>query len=561
MDNLKILTPTQLWAGYDPEELPLDISYIGIESREKVTEKKLYFTVDELADGKIRAFMRIVYPAGVNKRLPTVVFLPSVSTLQVSDSFIEEIVGAGYIFATVDYSGYAEGKENHTVYPKSAAECECEKDGYRLCSVKDGDMHHACWFSWTKIVRRAVTLLCSDFSVDKDRIALIGVKDGAQLVWETAGVDNRICAIVPILGCGYNYHKEPRYSDKPEKEMPAELVAFVAALASQSYAKMVTCPVLYEGTTNSEYADVDRIKEILDLAPSENKLMAITARATESIDDVNFKSIIAWLGKIFAGEEITEKAPEIKAYVSEGVMYCSVTAEAKPRSVTVYTAFDQDVPELRNWNEGRSPVMSGEGEYFIDISVPEGTKKVFIFANALYESGILCSTDIKCFDPVKEGVTKFAPVRKNKTRIIFSGSQDSGAFAVENDLFAVAANNLYIKEGPCGIKGIGSTAGWLSTYKLGENKFAGEDGYILQMDVFTSRECSITFSMSTFADDKFRAYSAVRKFPASKRWQRVNFSVADFKDEERVSLKSWKIVRRFEIKDAADVLFNNVLWV
>ncbi|UKI14751.1 MAG: hypothetical protein L6V85_01650 [Clostridiales bacterium] len=47
----------------------------------------------------------------------------------------------------------------------------------------------------------------------------------------------------------------------------------------------------------------------------------------------------------------------------------------------------------------------------------------------------------------------------------------------------------------------------------------------------------------------------------SKKWQRFNLEISDFKTADRKTLKDWRLVKIMKIKDAENVLFNNILWI
>lgn len=54
--------------------------------------------------------------------------------------------------------------------------------------------------------------MTEDASVDSENIIFWGIKEGAEICWITAGIDNRVKAIVPVLDYGYTGYKPPKFS-------------------------------------------------------------------------------------------------------------------------------------------------------------------------------------------------------------------------------------------------------------------------------------------------------------------------------------------------------------
>ena len=70
------MTPMTLWQGYNPMTEPLDVVVNGVKNNEKYVSKEVSFTVETVADGKIRAYANIVVQK--NKVAPTFLYLRGV---------------------------------------------------------------------------------------------------------------------------------------------------------------------------------------------------------------------------------------------------------------------------------------------------------------------------------------------------------------------------------------------------------------------------------------------------------------------------------------------------
>ena len=63
------------------------------------------------------------------------------------------------------------------------------------------------------------------------------------------------------------------------------------------------------------------------------------------------------------------------------------------------------------------------------------------------------------------------------------------------------------------------------------------------------------------AENTVTKYTSVLNLEKSKKWQRFNLEISDFKTADRKTLKDWRLVKIMKIKDAENVLFNNILWI
>ncbi len=562
MEDIKILSPMQLWADFDPTERPLETSYVQAKDLGFAFVREQYISAFDAEDGVVRAYVRLILPKNPEKKCPVVVFIPTADVAKINTEFVKRIIEKGFAYCYFDYSGKLVGKERFTDYPKSLAYVE----GSAGDAEKQIEFHQnpkkSPLYSYVKIARRVITFLTEDASVDSENIIFWGIKEGAEICWITAGIDNRVKAIVPVLDYGYTGYKPPKFSKKPMGDIDSGVMEYMSCLSSQAYAKTVNCPLLVAGTTNSTVADVDRMADIVELAPSEHKNMIVTPRAEENINAESVESILKFLDETVSGKWSETKMPELTYYFSEGRLYASTSVTGEVQKVEFFTSFDEVLSELRNWSDAQIPLRVSEKDYLLNVEVPSDTKLVFIFVNVTYKSGIVASSKVYCVDPNVPEFTAFVPLQYTKNRIIYSSTETRSVFNAEKSSISVASNVVAEEAGPFGIKGISSSTGYIASYKIGERKFQGEDGCILQIDCATKEQRTITFTMCTYdEDDGFTPYSVEKELPPSKKWQRLNFSASDFKNADHVSLKSWKSVKKFQITGAENVLFNNILWI
>ena len=86
------------------------------------------------------------------------------------------------------------------------------------------------------------------------------------------------------------------------------------------------------------------------------------------------------------------------------------------------------------------------------------------------------------------------------------------------------------------------------------------EDYILQLEAYSEEKRNVRIVMYT-AENTVTKYTSVLHLEKSKKWQRFNLEISDFKTADRKTLKDWRLVKIMKIKDAENVLFNNILWI
>ena len=211
-----VLTPTLLWQDYDPAATPLRTSFVKYDDLGGgAFGFGAYFNAVEAEDGAVR-----VYACG--KLRPssdkTIVFVGEPWDKSVPRQFEELIasVPAGIVYA--DYA--AQGADGGaTSYPMSLDYGEY-RDGNAHFDRADPTAADSCQFLWTKVIRRTITFVKS--VLRHTSIVSVGAGIGADMVWQCAGTDALVDAIVPICNAGWReYRNFFRYggSDALEEEL------------------------------------------------------------------------------------------------------------------------------------------------------------------------------------------------------------------------------------------------------------------------------------------------------------------------------------------------------
>lgn len=555
----KLLTPMTLWQGYNPTIEPLEVVVNGVKNNEKYVSKEVTFTAETVSDGKIRAYANIVVQK--NKVAPTFLFLPGGEALIKRTNIFDRIVEAGFNFVAVDYGGKSPKKDVFTQYPESLSYCNFSENKHLVYNPCQADMSP--WFVWMKVVRRAITLAFEESNVDKNNFFLIGNLEGGQLAWKVAGIDGRVSGVIPVGADGFTeFFNKPKYDARPTTQFSDEWECYLAGMSTQAYARMLQCPVYCVLGTNSSYSDMDRLTDLFNLIPHNKKYSSFSVGTNMSISLQNFTGAVEFAKSMVCGTLDELPRPKIKTYVSDGRLYASVTELGDMAKTEIFYSTDEITPAFRRWEQCEKPVILNNEEVLCELHPSEENDKLFVFANVTLKNGIVLSTQEIMMDLTKVSLIDYDESAKTFERILFNGDMNVIPFSVEDFSPVVDNDVLKIKTGPQGLKGFTTTEGRLCTYSIEppESTTVRDEDYILQLEAFSEEKRDIRIVMYT-AENGVTKYTCVLHLEKSKKWQRFNLEINDFKTEDRKTLKDWRLVKVMKIKDAENVLFNNILWI
>lgn len=554
----KFLTPLQVWSGYNPVKEALEVSVVKTADDGDVHVSDMFYTVETVKDGKVRGYLRLVYLNSwfeAQEKHPAVLFLPARD--EAEREIVQMLLEAGYVVAVVDYTGESPNKVFCTTYPKSLEYGNLRFAGDHLNTVTESALD-TCGYLWTKVARRAITLVSQQAVVDPEKICICGEKLGAKTVWQIAGTDGRVKAAVPVLGGGYSeYEGKFKYSHNNTIEMTEERKCWLAGAAAQAYAQFVTCPVYFLTGTNSECTDFDRATDILFLTKSEEAILLACPMANRQISLPAVQSLRAWLSPAMGGCPVHEP-PELSFEVTGGKLFLNALCSSEVTDIKPYYALGSEDPSGRNWRKPDRSSITGENRYSFELPVYDADERMFAFANVTFSDGVTISSKLITCVPKAEKVT--ALVRGTlEERIIFDSTTMGDTFVVESKSVFGEDNMLKIKEGPGGLRGATTEDGKLVTYKLQESAFSKNKASIIQLHAYCKEKRTISFVVTLMSD--VTAYSADISLNCQGKWQRITLNTSDFKTASMRTLKEWSSIKKMEIVGAEDVLFNNILWV
>lgn len=548
------MTPTEVWEGFDPTQAPLEASIVSSEASGNFASTRQIFTADTVKDGRVRVCMDVYFDVRWQDERPAVLILPSFenhdSLLAIKD-FVEE----GYVVGVLDYCGALENSQ--TSYPQSLAFASLPDCKTRLDEI-DTDARNTPWFVWSKIARRAISLLNEQPVVQKNRIGVLGFGIGSQLSWLVAGTDNRVSALVAINGGGYRWASEnPRFSstDIPQGD---EQLAYSTGVGAETYAMFVTCPTLIVTTRDSLLCDMDRAADMYDLVKSAVKQMIVSVSCGVQITQKTYNALLLWLRNNLAQDTGRTFAPTIKFETADGRLYVHLTTAHKADNRTLFVSYGELASKERYYQSVTVEQKVGEHEYICDVPVYDVDEPIVAYATFEYPDGNVASTRVACAVPSKHGIEE-AETSQRGSNIIYDSSMGFASFIAKTDETILDEKVLALKKGPFGIKGITAQKGNLTLIRsLFEMRSLSRTA-ALHVDAYAKDECELTIAV--FSYPSLKKYTAHTHLSGGEFWQKLLFECSDFKSDEGKTLSAFASVKMIELVDVDGILFNNFLWI
>ena len=553
-----VLTPTLLWQDYDPAALPLRTSFVKYDGLgDGAFGFGAYFDAVEAEDGAVR-----VYACG--KLRPssdkTIVFVGEPWDKSVPRQFEELIasIPAGIVYA--DYA--AQGADGGaTSYPMSLDYGEY-RDGNAHFDRADPTAADSCQFLWTKVIRRTITFVKS--VLPHTSIVLVGAGIGADMVWQCAGTDARVDAIVPICNAGWREYRnvfryggsdalEEELSDLPD-EITDERNRWLMGCAAQSYAKFVKCPCLYVGGTNNTVTDIDRVEATLSLLPDGRAFKTFYPNCSTILPLSWLTTLGKFIKSIGSAEGFCYASPEAELVQRDGYVGANISFKCDDPDVklTLHYAYNEYDPSLRSWH----PTEVGKGTARCVVPMADYADCVFCFVTAEYPDGVALSSYVTFLRADDETVKE--PVRRS--HIVYERKTGLGEFWADNPSDYLTGEKPVLKEGPFDIPGISCGNADLVTYAVGEDKYSREDNSFLQFDAAAEQDRELEVDVVSKEGTVATTYRTVCHLKGGE-WTKCSLSPSMFKTDELKPLRDWAGVKRLTFVKMNGCIVKNILWV
>lgn len=557
--GLSFLTPISLWEDFTLET-NLQPNKVNEVRYDKITYSEYYFSGRQVEKGKrVRIFGVMATPDNM-KNHGAILYVPNVSE-SLNFEMITEYAKMGYIVLAVDLCGKTDNPEiNCTDYPEKVAYANYAMRGNHMDMV-EGTAKETCWYEWVCASRYALSFLLSNKNIR--HVGVVGLKEGANVAWTLCAIDSRIDCSVMLFGAGWSaYRGKFKYDEVSDIVLDEERRKFIAAVDAHAYAKWVTCPVLYQTSTNNDRFDFDRSFNTLSRLPIKTPCSYNCAPAfNEYLDTACKKNVELFFKKHLEGKNIKFPPPSKLAIKQEDKLFkIEVDCEDKEEVIGCNVYFNEGVvdPSLRNWN----PCEPIDGEPFkFEYYLSGNTTKYFAFAVVKYKSGVTVTSVFTCKDAL--------PTVNKRSSIIYSSKDglegitfyDKNA-TIDNSIYVDPKQFLTLVKGPNDITGAYSHCG-LITYKFGEPGCEIDQNTIIKLDVFANEFCNLRLIlMQKCPEEGIVEYVFSSEFKANKNlWQNLSVCVTEFKSADGRSIKDFDGLYALRIEGDGKYVVNNILLI
>lgn len=600
MDNVrKILTPSAVWNGFKGD-LPLKDSKVHEMTYDGITYAEVYFSGREINSSRVRIYGLYARPNPLpsNRKIGAVLILPDFCDT-INLELVNHFAKMGYAVLMVDYRGDVGDNANHTIYP---SEIEYANYGKEDMFRVERDAKETCWHEWACVAKYAISYLKSRVEVDK--IALIGIKQGANVGWQTLYKESRIECFVSLFGAGWQAYKGVFKSEGTDISMDDERYRWLGGVDAHVYAQYCKCPVLYLTATNSPDFDCERGIETISRVQrstskgaekdaektgekeEENKenppkpeveiepikcVFNYSPRLKDTIDKKSADDIALFLKKYLTkAGALTDRlyfpaSPalflaidnEKKTAFAEVI----IAEEDKLKGLTVYMSEGIADPAKRNWCQMVSVKNKNTAnrKYF---KLPLGGACDFINAFAVvdYKNGVSVSSRM-----VMKKIEN--PLPAIPANMLYSSRSGIDCFTVcdelSNSVGKIFFNeNVGVELAECanGITGVTSRYGLLN-YRIVEKRFNPTDRSIIKSDIYCEDYTKLKVGLVLIENGQKCEYSTFIELKGSKVWQKIQIDLAGLKDENRIGIKNYENIVALKFEASSRFAVNNILLI
>jgi dienelactone hydrolase len=386
-ESVVIESPADLWQGYDPTELPLDVESLQRWEEQGCAFEKLRFTAEEVDGGKVRVFA-IAGTALSGPAQPGILHIHG-GGQTASLEWVRFWTKRGYACVTYDFCGPWSQRTDVTDWgPLKQGNMAFAEGGHQVTPTPRASS----WYHWTLVARRSLTLLTMQPRVDPERLGIFGISVGGTLCWSVAGSDPRVKTAVPIYGCGYI--EDGRRARWGFAKLTPELALFQRVVSPEAHAPYITCPLLHLNSTNDFHGWMDSAYDILS-ATDGPRWQAFTPRQNHHIAPAQGSDLPAWMDYQLKGGPPFPALPTVAVRLNpSGIPQANVaTGEESIDHVDVYYSLTDKPPPNRFWRRVRASIDGAN--WNADLPVIDPWDSMFTFANVYYVSGICLTTNLE----------------------------------------------------------------------------------------------------------------------------------------------------------------------
>lgn len=557
---------TELWAGFDPHEGPLESEVLKEWEQEGVVCRIVRYQVGVFKGAPSRVAAFYAFPKDGTK-LPAILEMHG-GGQSASLNSVVTYAKRGYASLSINWGGnkMSLGQETwsgpQTDWGKLDATHPPQRnqanhfagslmpDDYTLDTVESP--RNSNWFLVLMAARRAITFLEQQAEVDKTRIGAHGHSMGGKLTTNLAGIDKRIKAAVPSCGgSGDLLESEaivPGGSRTPHT--PMEL----ACISDNAYIPLITCPVLWLSPTNDFHGHIDNMAWNWRNVPDDLVRFSIAPHLNHRHTDEHAITEYLWFEEHLKGAAFKMPATpkvELDLKTNDGVPRLTVTPDdTQPvQRVDVYYSLDPHAL-TRFWRDAKA-VQAGK-QWNAACPVMDLAQPIFAYANVVYQ------TPAEYLTGAPMAGQKNSDTFVISSRVLSAGParlQAAGAKATDLperliDDGARSWHDWYLLNW-------GHPPLWsATTRKLKDVKWRGPDGATLHFEVKseTDNQLVLTFNCNAWGamvpGQPAVNYTKVKALKGSPDWQTISVTLSElFATDPKVTtpLANWQTVTEFSI--------------
>lgn len=555
-----ILTPTTLWNNFD-DSLDVSAVTIGVKHENGVKFERINFLGRETGEGRVKVY-GIFASDEAKPAKETVIIFPD-SADGADENLLRLFVACGYSAFMVSYRGEWENDEHYTVYPKIIDYANTANIG-RHKDFVDESADKTSWYEWV-----AVGIYARKYVAERtgsENIALVGIRDGGEIVWKLSTVRKFSCA-VPVCAAGWLAYLGISKYRSDEKQLDAERYRFIAGIDSQAYAPFVRCPVLLLCSTNDVRFDYDRAFDTFSRINPEysgESMITYSVDCDASIDTKSLEDMFMFFGRHLRGRQVfLPRSGDITVSVDDEqnlLATAKFDAGGDIKSCGIFMAEDAIDSSIREWMPCKSIKKVSENGYRCSLDVYKDTSTLFVLAYATYLNGFTAWSKI--------AVKKLSGRFKNtcdKCNVIFSAKSGAEGFGI-SDIRSVALGGIFFTDGVVrprivkkakDISGIYSEHG-LTTYRLNSVRYSPSRDKVLKLDVFCDTTADFTLMIEDRAAGETYRYNQVI---VGGVWQSLVLKSKLFKNVNGTPLSDFAQNVRLCVYCDGGYAINNVMWL
>ena len=557
----EILTPLHLWKDFNDKLEVMPVT-LGEKTENGIKFEYVNFSGRDTGKGRVTVYGVLASKAGVSSRDCVLILLDSLD--RIDEGLLAHFVNSGYSALCVDYGGKRDGVDRYTQYPDNVSYANVSNCG-RHKDYVDETAYETCWYEWVAVGAYAHKFLKE--RMDSNRIGLIGVRDGGEVAWKLATLEEFSCAVVISAGGWKAFKGVPKFHTQYcVNEFDDERCRFIAGIDSQSYAPYVKCPVQMLCPTGDATFDYDRAFDTFSrinpkyaplsfVAYSVNCGKVLDVQATKDMFmflDNHVKNRNVFIPKPLDIEIAVDKENNLIAHVQ-----CDPLGIIEKGGL--YLVEDCYDFTTRDWVAAPIKRVINRQEIEFYLNIYEKTSAVFVLGYVTYSNG--CTVWSKVMYKRVAGNFRNSGAKSNLLYTTNFGTQcisvaDCSKYAV-GGIFLTDDQVLpkIVKEE--GLYGICSKSGLL-TNRIKSLQFSPDKESIFRLDVCSDEDIVLVVSLKNNADGlKYE----VKQNILGGVWQSLTLQAKLFKNSNGISLNDFTKCESLAVKSDGKFVMNNLIWL